>query len=82
MSMEVEETIKRIQSHKGVKGVLIMNDKGHAIRSNFSPEDTDNYASLVSQVNHYALPFCSSVLKCKSFASVGIKSGRGGEDIG
>lgn len=49
--MEVEETIKRIQSHKGVKGVLIMNNEGHAIRSNFSPEDTENYASLVSQVS-------------------------------
>jgi len=48
--MEVEETIKRIQSHKGVKGVLIMNNDGHAIRSNFSPEDTENYASLVSQL--------------------------------
>lgn len=49
--MEVEETIKRIQSHKGVKGVLIMNNDGHAIRSNFSPEDTENYASLVSQLS-------------------------------
>lgn len=54
MSMEVEETIKRIQSHKGVKGVLIMNHDGHAIRSNFSPEDTENYASLVSQVTRAA----------------------------
>jgi dynein light chain roadblock-type len=61
--MEVEETIKRIQSHKGVKGVLIMNNAGHAIRSNFSPEDTESYASLVSQVNldeyyHHHLTLC------------------------
>lgn len=28
MSSEVEETLKRIQSHKGVKGVLIMNSEG------------------------------------------------------
>ena len=27
MSSEVEETLKRIQSHKGVKGVLIMNNE-------------------------------------------------------
>ena len=27
MSSEVEETLKRIQSHKGVKGVLIMNSE-------------------------------------------------------
>ncbi len=52
MSIEVEETIKRIQSHKGVKGVLIMNTEGIPIRSNFSPEDTENYASLVSQVQY------------------------------
>ena len=28
MSSEVEETLKRINSHKGVKGVLIMNSEG------------------------------------------------------
>lgn len=31
MSSEVEETLKRINSHKGVKGVLIMNSEGTAI---------------------------------------------------
>jgi hypothetical protein len=31
-----------------------MNHDGHAIRSNFSPEDTENYASLVSQVTRAA----------------------------
>lgn len=56
MSIEVEETIKRIQSHKGVKGVLIMNTEGIPIRSNFSPEDTENYASLVSQVVNSIIP--------------------------
>lgn len=50
MSIEVEETIKRIQSHKGVKGVLIMNNEGIPIRSNFSPDDTETYASIVSEV--------------------------------
>lgn len=50
MSIEVEETIKRIQSHKGVKGVLIMNTEGIPIHSNLSPEETENYAALVSQV--------------------------------
>lgn len=50
MSIEVEETIKRIQSHKGVKGVLIMNNEGIPIRSNFSPDDTETYASIISEV--------------------------------
>ena len=34
MSSEVEETMKRIQSHRGVKGVLIVNSEGVPIRSN------------------------------------------------
>jgi len=51
MSSEVEETLKRIQSHKGVKGVLIMSSEGIPIRSNLSTEDTENYAALVSQLS-------------------------------
>lgn len=51
MSTEVEETIKRIHSHKGVKGVLIMNSEGVPIRAvGMTPEETENYAALVSQV--------------------------------
>ena len=50
MSTEIEETIKRIQSHKGVKGVLIMNSDGIPIRSNLSPDDTEVYAALISQL--------------------------------
>ena len=50
MSSEVEETLKRINSHKGVKGVLIMNSEGIPIRSNLSDEDTENYSALVSQL--------------------------------
>ena len=50
MSTEIDETIKRIQSHKGVKGVLIMNSDGIPIRSNLSPEETEIYAALISQL--------------------------------
>ena len=50
MSTEIEETLKRLQSHKGVKGVLIMNSDGVSIRSNLTPEETENYAALVSQL--------------------------------
>mmetsp|Transcript_26027 Transcript_26027/g.34141 ORF Transcript_26027/g.34141 Transcript_26027/m.34141 type:complete len:103 (-) Transcript_26027:337-645(-) len=49
-SSEVEETLKRIQSHRGVKGVLIVNSEGVPIRSNLSSEDTDTYAALISQL--------------------------------
>jgi Roadblock/LC7 domain len=51
MSSEVEETLKRIQSHRGVKGVLILNQEGIPIRSNLNQEDTDTYAALISQLN-------------------------------
>lgn len=51
MSSEVEETLKRIQSHKGVKGVLIMNSEGVPIRSNMEPDQTETYAALVSQLS-------------------------------
>jgi dynein light chain roadblock-type len=50
MSTEVEETLKRLQSHKGVKGVMIMNTEGVTIRSNLPEEDTENYSALVSQL--------------------------------
>ena len=66
MSIEVEETIKRIQSHKGVKGVLIMNHEGIPIRSNFSPDDTETYASIVSEVSISSyLPFTASLINVK-----------------
>jgi dynein light chain roadblock-type len=47
MSTEIEDTLKRLQSHKGVKGVLIMNSEGIPIRSNLPQEETENYATLV-----------------------------------
>ncbi len=50
MSSEVEETLKRVQSHKGVKGVLIMTADGITIRSTMSAEETESYAALVSQL--------------------------------
>ncbi|KAI8465555.1 MAG: flagellar outer dynein arm light chain 7 [Monoraphidium minutum] len=44
-----EETFKRLQSHKGVLGVLAINADGIAIRSTFDNETTVQYAALVSQ---------------------------------
>ncbi|GBF97800.1 dynein light chain roadblock-type 2 [Raphidocelis subcapitata] len=44
----VEETFKRLQSHRGVLGVLVVNGDGIAIRSTFDNETTVAYAALVS----------------------------------
>jgi hypothetical protein len=48
---DTEETLKRLMSHKGVKGILILNSEGVPIRSNLNQEDTDTYAALISQLN-------------------------------
>lgn len=45
----VEETFKRLQSHKGVIGVIIINSDGIAIRSTLDNELTVQYAALMSQ---------------------------------
>jgi len=36
MSQKVEETLNRINTHKGVKGIIIVNSRGIAIRSTMS----------------------------------------------
>lgn len=50
MSTEVEETLKRVQSHKGVEGVIIMTADGINIKSTLPDEETENYCALVSQL--------------------------------
>jgi dynein light chain roadblock-type len=44
----VEETFKRLQSHKGVLGALVINSDGIALRSTFDSDTTVGYAALVS----------------------------------
>mmetsp|Transcript_21896 Transcript_21896/g.34316 ORF Transcript_21896/g.34316 Transcript_21896/m.34316 type:complete len:103 (+) Transcript_21896:71-379(+) len=47
---EVEETLKRLQSHKGVIGVVIVNQDGIPIRSTFDQAVTVQYAGLITQL--------------------------------
>ena len=49
-SSEVEETLKRIQSHRGVEGVLIINNDGMTLKSTLDAEQTEQHAALISQV--------------------------------
>lgn len=46
----VEETFKRLQSHKGVLGVIVINGDGIAIRTTFDNDVTVQYAALVSHI--------------------------------
>jgi len=47
---EVEETIKRLQGHKGVIGVVIVNQDGIPIRTTFDQAVTVQYAGLITQL--------------------------------
>eukprot|EP01029_Cantina_marsupialis_P030111 TRINITY_DN7983_c0_g1_i1.p1 TRINITY_DN7983_c0_g1~~TRINITY_DN7983_c0_g1_i1.p1 ORF type:complete len:101 (-),score=18.28 TRINITY_DN7983_c0_g1_i1:340-642(-) len=51
MSSEVEETLKRISSHRGVEGIVIINSEGVPIKSTLSEELTTQYAGLISQLS-------------------------------
>ncbi|GMT14448.1 hypothetical protein PFISCL1PPCAC_5745, partial [Pristionchus fissidentatus] len=44
---DVEETIKRIQTQKGVVGVIVMDNAGRAIRSTLDDEQTAQYSALL-----------------------------------
>ncbi len=47
---EVEETLKRLQSHPGVKGVVIVNNDGIPIRTTLEQALTVQYAGLITQI--------------------------------
>ncbi|CAO3639894.1 unnamed protein product [Cunninghamella blakesleeana] len=44
VSADMEETVKRISSRKGVKGVIIMNHSGQTIKTTMDPELTKTIA--------------------------------------
>jgi dynein light chain roadblock-type len=52
----VEETEKRLRSHKGVQGFIVMNGDGISVRSSMGNAETVHYAALVSRY----------VAKCRS----------------
>ncbi|KPP63924.1 dynein light chain roadblock-type 1-like [Scleropages formosus] len=47
---EVEETLKRIQSQKGVQGIIIINAEGIPIKSTLDNSSTVQYAGLLHQL--------------------------------
>ena len=48
MSQKVQDTLNRINTHKGVKGCMIVNSKGMAIETTMSNADTIEYGALIS----------------------------------
>ncbi|XP_043788073.1 dynein light chain roadblock-type 2 isoform X1 [Apis laboriosa] len=53
-AQEVEETMKRIQSHKGVVGTIVVNGEGIPIKSTLDNTTTVQYAGLISQLSDKA----------------------------
>eukprot|EP01086_Lenisia_limosa_P014464 TRINITY_DN4505_c0_g1_i1.p1 TRINITY_DN4505_c0_g1~~TRINITY_DN4505_c0_g1_i1.p1 ORF type:complete len:114 (-),score=15.87 TRINITY_DN4505_c0_g1_i1:47-340(-) len=51
---EVEDTLKRIQSHKGVIGLIIVNNEGIPIRSTLDQAVTVQHAALLTQLTSKA----------------------------
>ena len=47
---EVEETLNRIKTHKGVSGIVIVNSEGVPIRSTLDSKMTLQYSALISQL--------------------------------
>eukprot|EP00996_Jenningsia_fusiforme_P006030 NODE_7185_length_499_cov_10.077778_g6746_i0.p1 GENE.NODE_7185_length_499_cov_10.077778_g6746_i0~~NODE_7185_length_499_cov_10.077778_g6746_i0.p1 ORF type:complete len:101 (-),score=16.28 NODE_7185_length_499_cov_10.077778_g6746_i0:117-419(-) len=54
---EIEDIVKRINMHKGVKGLIIVNSEGIPIRDTFDEHDrllTIQYAALITQMTSKA----------------------------
>ncbi|KAL3774093.1 hypothetical protein ACHAWO_008489 [Cyclotella atomus] len=49
-SVEMEETVARIRSHKGVEAVIIMDRRGAVIQSTLSEDQSTAHASALSEL--------------------------------
>jgi dynein light chain roadblock-type len=47
---EVESTVSRLSSHKGVQGVMILSDKGEIVHSTFPPESEVEQAKILVKI--------------------------------
>ncbi|GFV61116.1 dynein light chain roadblock-type 2, partial [Trichonephila clavipes] len=50
MATEIDETFKRIQSHKGVLGIIVLNIDGIPIKSTMDNNSTIEYAGLITHL--------------------------------
>ncbi|XP_026190561.1 dynein light chain roadblock-type 2 [Cyclospora cayetanensis] len=51
---EVEETLNRIKTHKGVRGVIVLGADGAVLRSTLDAQQTAAYAGAASQLSERA----------------------------
>ncbi|VVC45100.1 Dynein light chain roadblock-type 1/2,Roadblock/LAMTOR2 domain [Cinara cedri] len=50
MASEVEDTLKRIQSYRGVIGTIVVNNEGIPIKSTLDNSTSVQYAGLIQQL--------------------------------
>jgi dynein light chain roadblock-type len=74
MSQKVEETLNRINTHQGVLGVLIVNDKGIAIRSTMGTDETIDTGSLIMNFQNKALAAIKKVHPDEEIVFIRIRS--------
>ena len=48
---ELEDTIKRITSHKGVEGVIVMDRRGAVLKSTLSDDQTRTHAGVLADLS-------------------------------
>ena len=74
MSQKVEETLNRINTHQGVLGVLIVNDKGIAIRSTMGTDETIDTGSLIMNFQNTAIAAIKKVHPDEEIVFIRIRS--------
>mmetsp|Transcript_18030 Transcript_18030/g.25680 ORF Transcript_18030/g.25680 Transcript_18030/m.25680 type:complete len:108 (-) Transcript_18030:687-1010(-) len=72
--IEVEETLARISSHKGVEGILILSRDGIAIQSTLSEEQTKIHSALLSQLASKASSFVETLDQSDELTFLRIRS--------
>jgi dynein light chain roadblock-type len=76
MSQKVEETLNRINTHMGVLGVMIVNQKGVAIKSTMPQTETIEYGSLITQFYTKALSTVKSLHPEEDITFIRIRSNK------
>lgn len=70
----VEETLNRINTHKGVMGIILVDSKGIAIKSTMDQNKTIEYGSLISNFLANAMNWIKSLHKDEEIQFIRIRS--------
>ena len=54
MAQKIEDTLNRINTHKGVSGMIIVNNEGHVIKTTMGEDDTEEYGIVINRFTNNA----------------------------